>query len=191
MQHTFTNSTNFSSATSFLQTMAWEPIGRSTPHTLYTAHHAHSYTYSTLLNISASEILICGNGWSWSFYNENIKVPTLLCFPSQELPPPPPHTTTRLLKFWRPFTKLLYWYNFFLPFWFHFKTKHKYLQEPGTRKRKLKIKCACAEYHDFREYKASVRQEMNLVPWIMSNNVYTGINDWLIDWLVRTADGRT
>ena len=62
----------------------------------------------------------------------------------------------------------------------HFKTKYKYLQEPGTRKRKLKITCACAEYHDFRERKASVRHQMNIVPVFMSNNVYTGINDWLI-----------
>ena len=57
----------------------------------------------------------------------------------------------------------------------HFKTKYKYLQEPGTRKRKLKITCACAEYHDFRESKASVRHQMNIVPVFMSNNVYTGI----------------
>ena len=45
----------------------------------------------------------------------------------------------------------------------YFKTKHKYLQEPETRKRKQKILCACAEYHDLREHKASVRHQMNLV----------------------------
>ena len=38
----------------------------------------------------------------------------------------------------------------------------KYLQEPETRQRKQKIICACAEYHDFREHKASVKHHMRL-----------------------------
>ena len=50
--------------------------------------------------------------------------------------------------------------SFFL-FWFYFQIKHKYLQEPDTRKRNMKIMCACAEYHDIRERKASVRRNMN------------------------------
>ena len=37
--------------------------------------------------------------------------------------------------------------------------------------------CACAEYHDFRERKASVGHQINLVHVYLSNIVYTGIND--------------
>ena len=58
--------------------------------------------------------------------------------------------------------------------------KHKYLQEPDTRKRNLKIMCACAEYHDIRERKASVRRNMNELLIYVQYCLHW--NKWLIDW---------
>ena len=89
-----------------------------------------------------------------------IRVPTMLCFPSQELPPLAPLPPSSLLKFFVELQKGCFFGIIFFLFWFQFQIKHKYLQERDARKKNMKIKCACAEYHDFRERKASVRRNI-------------------------------
>ena len=70
----------------------------------------------------------------------------------------PPHPTW-VLKFLKILKTTAILESFFLILG-SFKTKHNYLQDLGKRPRKLKIICACAENHNFRERKASVRHPM-------------------------------